>query len=260
MNILDKIVEFKRKEIVSSKEVITLTELKSMPEFNRQCYSITESICDPGKTGIIAEFKRKSPSKGIINDQVSVADISIAYSQYGAAALSVLTDFNFFGGSIDDLQEARKHNEIPILRKDFIVDTYQIYEAKAIGADVILLIAAILNKNEVSEFSKLAHDLGLQVLMEIHSEDELLKTCDTVDLIGINNRNLKTFEVNLEHSKQLVKKIPEKFIKISESGISHPNTIKELKKEGFQGFLIGESFMRSENPALAFKHFVEELE
>jgi indole-3-glycerol phosphate synthase len=259
MSILDTIVEHKKKEIESCKELITIDELKQLPLFNRQTYSLKEFLCDPRRTGIIAEFKRKSPSKGVINDKADVSAVTLGYANSGASVISVLTDFNFFGGSVDDLQKAREVNKIPILRKEFIIDDYQIYEAKAIGADAILLIAAILSKQKVMDFAKLAHELGLQILIELHGEEELELLNEHIELVGVNNRNLKTFEVSLQHSVELAKRIPGEFYKISESGISTIEDILFLKEHGFQGFLIGENFMKTPDPVKAFANFANEL-
>ncbi len=259
MSILDTIVAHKKKEVESSKELITIDDLQGLSYFDRQTYSLKDFLTDPSRTGIIAEFKRKSPSKGVINDKVQVASVTQGYANSGAAALSVLTDFNFFGGSVDDLQKAREVNQIPILRKEFIIDEYQIYEAKAVGADAILLIATILDREKVKVLAKLAHDLGLQVLMELHSEEDIEMLNEDLDVVGVNNRNLKTFEVSLQHSVELGKKIPAEFIRISESGISTLQDILYLKDHGFQGFLIGENFMKTSDPARAFANFVKEL-
>ena len=259
MSILDTIVEYKKKEVESCKELIPVDNLKRYPFFNRKTYSLKESLIDSSKTGIIAEFKRKSPSKGIINDKADVGTVTQGYTNNGASAVSVLTDFNFFGGSIDDLQKAREFNEVPILRKEFIIDKYQIYEAKAHGADVILLIADILDKHEIRLFTELAHDIGLQVLLELHNEKELNSINENLDVVGVNNRDLKTFKVNLEHSVHLGSKIPDEFVKISESGISTINDILYLRDQGFHGFLIGENFMKTTDPVQAFDNFNKEL-
>ena len=259
MSILDAIVEHKKKEVASCKELIPVEVLRNMPLFNRQTINFKESLLSGDNTGIIAEFKRQSPSKGIINDKADVKEVSGGYAAHGASAISVLTDFNFFGGSVDDLQKARSVTSIPILRKEFIIDPYQIYEAKAIGADLILLIAAILEQEEAESMASLAHELGLQVLMEIHGEEELDLITDHVDVVGVNNRNLKTFEVSLEHSAELAARIPDRYLKISESGISSPADIRYLKQHGFRGFLIGENFMKTSDPVMAFKNFVHEL-
>lgn len=259
MTILDEIIAYKKKEVESCKELFSLETLKKNPLFSRETYSLKNSILDPLKTGIIAEFKRKSPSKGIINDKVFIDDVTQGYAASGASGLSVLTDFNFFGGSIDDLMIARQINQIPILRKEFILDEYQVYEAKAYGADAILLIAAMLSADEIEKLFHVARELNLEVLVEIHDEEELEKVRANADLVGINNRNLKTFEVNLEHSIQLAKKLPKNMPKIAESGISSPETIARLKKKGFDGFLIGENFMKTSNPGQAFNEFVNQL-
>jgi indole-3-glycerol phosphate synthase len=259
MNILEEIVQYKKKEVTRAKLLIPVCELEQMKYFNRQTLKLTDFLRDPEKTGIITEFKRKSPSKGIINKSSSVEEVTTGYASAGASALSILTDFNFFGGSVDDLMKARKINDIPILRKEFIIDEYQVYEAKAIGADAILLIAVILEKQQARMLASKAHELGLQTLLELHEESELDILNEHIDLIGINNRNLKTFVVNLEQSVKLAEKIPDEFLKVSESGIDSPEDIIFLIQHGFDGFLIGESFMKSKNPAEAFAAFVESL-
>ncbi|MBN1949909.1 MAG: indole-3-glycerol phosphate synthase TrpC [Bacteroidales bacterium] len=259
MSILETIVKHKKKEVESCKELIPISKLKNMPLFGRKTYSLRESLVDPGRSGIIAEFKRRSPSKGIINDGVKVEKVTRGYAAAGASGLSVLTDFNFFGGSVDDLQKARAVNDIPILRKEFIIDPYQVYEAKAIGADAILLIAAILTKKEASDLALLARDLDLQVLMELHDLSELEILNEHLDIVGVNNRNLNNFEVSLENSVRLAKQIPDHFLKISESGIRTTSDIAYLKQYGFQGFLIGENFMRETDPAAALAAFTNPL-
>jgi indole-3-glycerol phosphate synthase len=226
--------------------------------FKNKTFSFKEFLLRKDNTGIIAEFKRRSPSKGIINNCSFTADVTKDYAKYGASAVSVLTDEEFFGGSLKDLVEARVNN-IPILRKDFIIDEYQIIESKSHGADIILLIAACLSKEEIKKFSALAKNLDLNVLLEIHNENELEHICDDVDVVGINNRDLKTFKVDLNHSIELCQKIPSDKIKISESGIDDVKTIKYLKQNGFSGFLIGEKFMKEKNPGKAFADFVKEL-
>ena len=210
------------------------------------------------KTGIIAEFKRRSPSKGIINNSSTVIEVTTAYTKYGASGISILTDEEFFGGSLNDLLEATI-NEVPLLRKDFIIDEYQLVESKAFGAEVILLIAACLQINEVKSLAAFAKNLGLNVLLEIHNEQELEHICDDVDVVGVNNRDLKTFSVNINRSIELGKKIPLDKIKISESGIEDAATIRLLRQHGFRGFLMGEKFMKEKDPGEAFKIFVEEL-
>ena len=258
MNILEQIVEYKRKEVDNRKREVSIQELETGRFFERSTLSLRKSILDNKKTGIIAEYKRKSPSKGIINNRNSVEAVTKAYSGYGASGISVLTDHHFFGGSLDDLISARD-NGVPLLRKDFTVDEYQVIEAKAYGADVILLIAACLSSQRVKELAEEAKKLQLEVLLELHDETELDHICDAVDLVGVNNRNLKTFEVNLEHSIRLAEKIDDKFIKVAESGINDVKNINYLKQYGFKGFLIGEYFMKQESPMQAFKDFVYEL-
>jgi indole-3-glycerol phosphate synthase len=259
MTILDTIVEHKKKEIASCKGLISVGELEKAAHFKRNTLSMKDFLLDPQRTGIIAEFKRKSPSKGIINSVSTVADVTSGYAQQGASALSVLTDFLFFGGSADDLLKAREVSSIPILRKEFIIDDYQIFEAKALGADAILLIAAILSPDECKTLAGKAHVLGLQVLLEIHDETELDRLNENIDLIGVNNRNLSTFEVDLSNSTRLVNRIPHGIMKISESGISTAEDILYLKQQGFTGFLIGENFMKTHDPVEAFSKFVNSL-
>lgn len=260
MTILDKIIERKKVEVEEAKQKVSLAALQTYPLFARTCYSLRESILDPQRTGIIAEFKRASPSKGLINGDASVSQVVKGYQVAGASAISVLTDGDFFQGTLADLTEARQALQIPLLRKEFIIDRYQIAEAKAYGADIILLIAACLSSQEIETLSLYAKSLGLSVLLEVHNEEELNRSIfDSIDAIGVNNRNLKDFSVSLDHSYDLVNKIPDRFIKVSESGISDPETIKALKKVGYKGFLIGENFMRTESPQEAIKAFVEAL-
>ena len=258
MNILEKIIEHKRVEVARRIKDWPVSVLEQERFFNRQTLSLKKFLLDSRKTGIIAEYKRKSPSKGIINNRDSVEAVTKAYNGYGASGLSILTDYEFFGGSLDDLVAARD-NQLPLLRKDFMIEEYQLIEAKAFGADVILLIAACLSPLQVQTLSATAKGLGLEVLLELHDETELDHICDTVDLVGVNNRNLKNFEVNLEHSVRLAQQIDEKFIKIAESGINDVKNIQYLKQYGFQGFLIGEHFMKQESPMMAFKEFSYQL-
>jgi indole-3-glycerol phosphate synthase len=258
MNILEKIIEHKRREVQQRKKEVDVKALEAERFFTRQTYSLKQFVSDPAKTGIIAEYKRKSPSKGIINDRDSVELVTGMYAANGASGISVLTDYNFFGGSLDDLVAARD-NDVPLLRKEFMIDEYQIVEAKAFGADVILLIAACLSPNEVKDLATAARKLRLEVLLELHDQSELDHICDEIDLVGVNNRNLKNFEVDLEHSVRMAEKIGEGFIKIAESGINDVNNIRYLKQHGFKGFLIGEYFMKQEDPGQAFKEFTYSL-
>jgi indole-3-glycerol phosphate synthase len=258
-NILTEIVAHKHTEVAARKQQRSVEELEQVSWFKRTPLSLSQFLRDTEKTGIIAEFKRRSPSKGLINGDATVQDVTTAYTRYGASGLSVLTDEKFFGGHSDDLQQARALNNIPILRKDFIIDEYQILEAKAIGADVILLIAECLSKQEVAQLAAFAHNQGLEVLLEVHSGDQLEKVTDHIQLVGVNNRDLTTFKVDFNRSCELAPQIPDSKCKVAESGISNTDAIITLKKAGFQGFLIGEHFMKQENPQRAFEHFVTEL-
>jgi len=260
MNILDKIVLHKLEEVKLSKTQVSIKELEAAAHFNRTPYSFKSFLLDDTRSGIIAEYKRKSPSKGIINDTATVEDVTTAYAAAGASALSVLTDAEFFGGHRDDIIKARAVNDIPILRKDFVIDEYQLFEGKAMGADIVLLIAAILSPAEIASFTQRAKSLGLNVLLEVHNLSELQRSiCDGLDAIGVNNRNLGDFTVNIQTSFDLVDEIPNDFMKISESAISDTNTIKQLKAAGFHGFLIGENFMKTDSPGQAMQRFVSEL-
>lgn len=260
MNILDKIIGTKRKEIALKKELLNPQQLEHMPMFSRSVNSLVSSLSDISGSGIIAEFKRASPSKGTINATASVEMVVKAYSENGAAGISVLTDEEYFKGSLEDLEKARKAApSIPILRKEFIIDEYQLIEAKAWGADVVLLIAACLSVAEVKQLAKAAHDLGLEVLLEIHGEEELGHICDHTDMVGVNNRDLKTFSVDVNRSIQLEKSIPAGKLRISESGISDVDTIRLLRKAGYSGFLMGENFMKEPDPAIAFNRFAGKL-
>ena len=259
MTILDNITTYKRKEVSAKKNAIPVRLLEKFPLFSKETKSLAEAL-RISTTGIIAEHKRRSPSKSVINDKVLLPEVVLGYESAGAKGISVLTDSNFFGGSLDDLLVAEKTVSIPILRKEFIIDPYQIYEAKAYGADAILLIAACLSEEELKQFSFLAKSLKLDVLLEVHNLEELKKSLlPNVDMIGVNNRNLKNFKVNIEISKKLSEEIPKDFVKISESGISDVETIKELKTYGFEGFLIGENFMKTENPGETAKQFIQNL-
>jgi indole-3-glycerol phosphate synthase len=257
MNILEKIVEQKKAEVERQKSQVTVNSLEKTLFFHRQTLSLRQFLLDESRTGIIAEFKRRSPSRGIINSTATVEEVTGAYAQ-SASGISILTDGPFFGGAVADLQKARI-NTVPILRKDFMIDEYQILEAKSIGADVILLIAACLSVPEVKQMASLARSLGLEVLLEVHNEQELGHICEEINFVGINNRNLKTFEVNINTSLHLIDKIPPGMLGIAESGISNVNTIVTLHQAGFRGFLMGENFMKETNPAVAFADFVKLL-
>lgn len=260
MTILDEILKYKRKEVDERKSLYPVKLLQQSIYFSTSCVSLKKYLLRDDKSGIIAEIKRKSPSKGVINPHVSVERTSIGYMQAGASALSILTDKQFFAGSNDDLTTARKFNFCPILRKDFIIDEYQILEAKSIGADAILLIAAALEARELKELCTFAHSLGLEVLMEVHDDVELNNNLNAgADLIGVNNRNLKTFEVSVETSKRLSKLIPDSVVMVSESGIESPEIVLDLKSYGYGGFLIGQTFMQNSRPEKAAMDFIKEL-
>lgn len=260
MNILDEIIAHKIKEVAWAKDHSPLKALEQSELFLRKPYSLTAALRSEGASGIIAEFKRKSPSKGSLNPLASPIPVSSGYIEAGVSALSILTDQKFFGGENDDVRSIRAISSIPILRKDFIIDQYQVAEAKAIGADVILLIAAVLDPAEAKSLARFAHSLGLEVLLEVHDREELERMLDVEpDLIGVNNRNLKTFEVNVDTSRKLAAFIPDSVTKISESGISDVATIHDLREYGFQGFLMGERFMKATDPGEAAEVFINSL-
>jgi indole-3-glycerol phosphate synthase len=259
MNILDKIITSKKREVLLKKSIIPIIEFEKSVLFERKTVSLSNNLIH-SSTGIIAEHKRRSPSKGEINYAFSVEEVVQGYENAGVCGISVLTDSTYFGGSLDDLIFARATTNLPLLRKEFIVDEYQIIEAKAHGADVILLIAAVLTANEIKILSELAQSLGMEVLLEVHNLEELQKSImPSLNMIGVNNRNLKTFEVGLDISKELASEIPTDFVKISESGISSIEAINELKSYGYKGFLIGENFMKTENAGKAAKKFIKKL-
>ncbi len=259
MTILEEIVQYKYKEVAKQKELYPIKLLEKSNFFEAKPISLKQTLLRPVAMGIIAEFKRKSPSKGIINKLADVEKTTLGYISAGASALSVLTDEKYFGGSNDDFLKARQVNSCSMLRKEFIVDEYQVIESKSIGADVILLIAACLTKNEIDKLAKLAKSLELEILLELHDEKEIDKISPVIDLIGINNRNLKDFKVDLGHSKKLASQLPGDFVKIAESGIDSPDIIRDLKSIGFNGFLMGEYFMRAQQPENACAEFINQL-
>ncbi len=261
MNILDQIKQHKLEEVASKKGLYPTKLLEQSPYFDAPCVSLKKYISDTSRNGIIAEFKRKSPSKGDVNKYANVQEVTLGYMQSGASALSILTDEHFFGAKKDDLQTARKFNYCPILRKDFIVDEYQIVEAKSMGADVILLIAKMLSPKEIIQFSHFAKSLGLEVFLEFHNENEIQQNeSAVVDLAGINNRNLNSFEVDIDNSIRLANFLPKELLKIAESGIESARTMQQLRQNGFNGFLIGEYFMRHSNPAEKCKELIKQLQ
>lgn len=259
MNILDKIIADKYKEVALKKKLISSKDLEKFPLFERITQSLSKALKN-SRTGIIAEHKRRSPSKSVINQDLNVQDVVIGYDNAGACGISVLTDGKYFGGSLDDLLLARASVDIPLLRKEFIVDEYQLLEAKAYGADVVLLIAAVLDPKELRSLSQTAHDLNLEVLLEVHDLEELERSVmPGVTMVGVNNRNLKTFEVSTDISKQLAERIPNNLVKISESGISSVDAIRDLQDYGYRGFLIGENFMKTADPGKSAVEFINEL-
>jgi len=259
MNILEKIVLEKRKQVLEEKQLFPVELLERSIYFNSESVSMKKYLARSDKSGIIAEIKKKSPALGAINPYIKVEKLSIGYMQAGASALSVLTDKKFFGGSNADLTTARKYNFCPILRKDFIIDEYQVIEARSIGADVILLIAAILSKDEIAKLTALAHKLGMEVILELHAEHELEKINPEIDIIGVNNRNLETMKIDIATSKSMANLIPEGFMKISESGIEDPEIVLELKQLGYNGFLIGSYFMKHPEPEKACAEFINQI-
>lgn len=259
MNTLQTIIDYKKKEVQEKKDLYPVKLLERTIYYNSPCVSLKKYLLRNDLAGIIAEFKRKSPSKGFINKYADIEKTTIGYMQAGASALSVLTDTNFFGGKNEDLTTARKFNFCPILRKDFTVDEYQIIEAKSIGADAILLIAAVLEKEQIKNFTKLAISLGMEVLLEIHAEDELDKIISEIQLVGLNNRNLKTMEISLQTSFDMLNKLPHNVVKISESGISNAQQLVQLKEAGFHAFLMGEYFMKHSRPEEACIKFIKEI-
>ena len=259
MTILEEIICDKKKEVAERKKHTPLRYLEKSMFFSGETLSLRQSLKDPFKTGIIAEFKRKSPSKGVINALADVRYVTTGYASEGASGLSVLTDNKFFGGSIDDLLIARKFTSIPLLRKEFIIDEFQVVESKASGADAILLLAAVLEKEEINRFARLSHSLGMEVILEVHSMSELELINEQIDIIGVNNRDLRTFSVDINVSVKIAEKIPEQFLKISESGISLASAVSYLRRVGYDGFLIGEHFMKTEDPVSAFSSFINEI-
>ena len=259
MNTLQTIIDHKKKEVQEKKDLYPIKLLERTIYYNSPCVSLKKYLLRNDLAGIIAEFKRKSPSKGFINKYADIEKTTIGYMQAGASALSVLTDINFFGGKNEDLSTVRKYNFCPILRKDFTVDEYQIIEAKSIGADAILLIAAVLDTEQIKKFTKLATSLGMEVLLEIHAEEELEKVIPEIQSVGINNRNLKTMEISLQTSFDLLSKLPSEVVKISESGIGNAQQLIQLKEAGFNAFLMGEYFMKHSRPEEACMKFIKEV-
>lgn len=260
MTILDKIVVNKRIELEEMKRTLPIEQLKESPYYTRQGLSMRQSL-NHSKSGIISEFKRKSPSKGFIKDGACVADIVPGYELNGASGISVLADHTFFDGCADDVKEARSLvHHTPILFKEFLIDEYQLHLAKSCGADVVLLICSIMDVDTCHRLAQQAHELGLETLLELYEPEEVSYIHPTVDMVGINNRNLKTFEVDLDTSVALCHSIPDCYLKVAESGLSQPETVRRLRAEGFQGFLMGENFMKQANPSEALGNFIKALQ
>jgi indole-3-glycerol phosphate synthase len=258
-SILERIVADKHLEVTLRKQLIPVKQLEQSVLFERKSPSLSKRL-KQSASGLITEHKRRSPSKDCINQNLNIQDVAKGYENAGACGMSVLTDMKYFGGSLEDLLTARASCELPLLRKEFIIDPYQITEAKAYGADVILLIATVLSRKEIEHCSILAQELGMEVLLEVNNQEELYKSImPSLNMVGVNNRNLKTFEVNLEISKTLSALIPDEFVKISESGIRSVSDIKSLQPYGYKGFLIGENFMKTENPGAAAADFINLL-
>ncbi len=258
MTILDKILADKAIEVANRKAVKTIEDLMNESGFSRDTLSLKKNLME-SNSGIISEFKRKSPSKGWIHQDADVTAVTSGYSQAGASAISILTDEIYFGGTPADVIAARPQVTCPILRKEFVIDEYQLYEARTMGADLILLIAAALTPQQTKDLARKAHELNLEVLLEVHNEEELGHANEFVDMLGVNNRNLKTFVTDIQVSFDLVDKIPNDFVKVSESGISAVETVRELRKAGYRGFLMGENFMKETNPSEALKNFIADL-
>lgn len=260
MNILDRIIADKKNEVALRKSLFPISYWEASPLFDRPLNRLSTRLRS-SHSGIIAEHKRRSPSKQTINTKLSVSEVVQGYDKAGACGLSILTDHKYFGGSLEDLNLARATTNLPLLRKEFIIDEYQLIEAKAQGADLILLIAAVLSREEIQTLSNVAQKLDLEVLLEIHNQEELEKSImPSLDLLGVNNRNLKTFEVSLETSRALAPLIPDEFVKVSESGLSDIQSIKTLQSIGYQGFLVGENFMKTTQPGSAAQEFISQLE
>ncbi len=259
MNILERILADKQREVTEKKSLYPVKLLEKSVYFEAQPVSLSKYILREDLSGIIAEFKRRSPSRGVMNAYARAGEVCLGYMQAGASALSVLTDEPWFGGSAQDLIEARKINYCPILRKDFIIDSYQVIESRSIGADAILLIADVLEEKELSELSLLASELQMEVLFEAHSPEAIKKLPADTRIVGINSRNLDSFETSLEHAARMAELIPQGVIRIAESGIQSVDDCLRMKKAGYQGFLIGERFMREPDPARSCSMFISKL-
>lgn len=264
-DILDQILANKRFELDIQQQALSFEALEDAACEPREFHSMRQSL-ETSPSGIIAEFKRRSPSKGWIQPDGKADEIPAAYAEAGASALSILTDEKFFGGTLRDIRTARPLVQLPILRKDFVIDEYQLLQARVAGADAVLLIASCLEKETCRFLTARSHELGLEVLLEIHRESELEYITEEVDMVGINNRNLGTFVTDVQNSFTLASQLNERAssfarrpVLVSESGISSPTTVKELRKAGFRGFLIGENFMKTDAPGQMLAHFIREV-
>lgn len=260
MTILEQIIQTKRQHLDYQKATYSYAALENRQFFSRSTLSLKANLLAPNSSGIIAEFKRQSPSEGVIHTQPERDKISSGYAKAGAAGMSILTDQPYFNGTNEDLIRVRQQVDLPLLRKDFIIDEFQIVEAKSLGADVVLLIAAVLNRTQIIQFTKLAHSLGLEVLLEVKNKEELERCLhNDCELIGVNNRDLRTFNVNFKKADELAEFIPKSIIKVAESGIDNPYAVRLLQVYGYRGFLIGSHFMRQQHPASACRAFIKEL-
>lgn len=265
MDILEEIVAWKHVEVAQMKKDVPEQELhyrveRLISEQENTERALMSHALTASATGIIAEFKRKSPSLGWIKEEGKADAIPQSYQDNGATALSILTDSRYFGGSDNFIRTARNTVTIPILYKNFVIDEYQLFQARLCGASATLLIASDLKKEECRSLINTAHEIGLEVLLEMHSEKELDYIDMEPDMAGINNRNLGTFVTDVDNSFRLAEKLPVDIVKVSESGISNPDTVKKLKKAGFNGFLMGERFMKAANPGAALREFLLEME
>lgn len=258
-DILETIVARKRFEVARQKEVVSIDHLTEHCITSKPAVSLKAALT-ASSTGIIAEFKRRSPSKGWINPGADAGTVPASYESAGASALSILTDNVFFGGLLKDIREARPTVSLPVLRKDFIIDEYQLYQACAVGADAVLLIASVLTVADCRTLSRKAHELGLEVLLEVHTERELGHVAGgEIDMVGVNNRNLGTFHTDVENSFRMLELLPAEMLKVSESGIDNTDTVKRLREIGYRGFLIGENFMRTDDPGESLRVFMQKL-
>ena len=260
MSILEEIIAYKSLELKKQREFVPIKDLEKSHYFHRKTISMKAALQREDKVGIIAEIKRSSPSQGVINHRVDVEKLTKDYLHSGASALSVLTDYKYFGGTIDDLKIARKNSQSPILRKEFIIDEYQLIQSKSIGADCILLIASAISEKRCKQLARFAKKIGLEIVLEVHSKKEIEShLSEEVDIVGVNNRNLHNFTTSIQQSIELATYIPDEYVKISESGIRNASSIIELTRHGFEGFLIGTHFMNHAQPELACEALVHEV-